>query len=90
MAFFLDRNPACAAKLRAEIDSTFNNESQIDAASTARLEYLTAVCKEAMRIFPPAAFMPFRVVPEGGDTIDGFYVPGGVSTLSFPQYETAS
>ena len=77
--FYLSRTPDCARNLREELDAAFTDSSQINAASTARLEYLTAVCKEAMRIFPPAPFMQYRIVPKPGDTIDGNYVPGGVS-----------
>ncbi|KAF7193715.1 Cytochrome P450 monooxygenase [Pseudocercospora fuligena] len=80
--YYLSRNPSCAQNLREELDAAFTDSSQIDAASTARLEYLTAVCKESMRIFPPAPFMQYRIVPKPGDTIDGNYVPGGTIVSS--------
>ena len=41
------------------------------------LPYLDAVIKEAMRIFPVAQWGQDRVVPHGGATIDGKYLPQG-------------
>ncbi|KAK6949096.1 hypothetical protein Daesc_009169 [Daldinia eschscholtzii] len=40
--------------------------------------YLQAVIYEAMRLYPATGDLLDRDVPEGGMTIDGHYVPGGV------------
>jgi cytochrome P450 len=42
-----------------------------------KLTYLDACIKEAFRMHPPPGFDMERVVPEGGATIAGEYVPGG-------------
>lgn len=42
-----------------------------------RLPYLDAVLKESMRVVPIASWGLDRVVPPGGATIAGRYIPGG-------------
>ena len=44
---------------------------------------MTAVIEEGLRIFPSAPIGFVRTVPEGGDTVDGHFVPGGVSQAVF-------
>jgi cytochrome P450 len=39
---------------------------------------------ETLRLFPPFTGLPFKVIPPGGDTIDGKHVPGG--TLIAPNF----
>lgn len=51
--------------------------SPITDAEARKLPYLQAVIKEGLRIFPPVTGIMFKEVPAGGDTIKGFYVPGG-------------
>jgi cytochrome P450 len=72
-------------KVQAEIRSAFTDYSEINAQSTATLKYLHAVCLEALRIYAPLPFALPRVVPEGGDTVDGHFLPGGVS---YPHLES--
>ncbi len=45
---------------------------------------LKAVILEGLRIHPPFTGLPFKVVPPGGDTIDGKHVPAG--TLVAPNF----
>lgn len=78
-AYYLLRNPNLMAKLKAEVRATFAASSAINDATTKPLQYLNAVCLEAMRIYPPLPFSLPRVVPEGGDTVDGHFLPAGVS-----------
>jgi cytochrome P450 len=65
--------------LQQEIRSAFKTYSEIDGTSTIPLKYLSAVALEAMRIYPPLPFALPRVVPAGGDTVDGHFLPEGVS-----------
>lgn len=65
-------------QLQNEVRSAFNRYEDIDATSTATLRYLKAVAQEAMRMYPPLPFALPRVVPEGGATVDGHFLPGGV------------
>ncbi|EZF74480.1 hypothetical protein H105_03818 [Trichophyton soudanense CBS 452.61] len=75
--FYLLKSPAVMQKLRKEIESTFQHESDITMRSTQGLEYLNAVLQESMRVYPPVPCTFPRTTPPGGATICGRYVPGG-------------
>lgn len=64
--------------LRDEIDSAFPSYEDINATSASSLKYLRAVALEGMRMYAPLPFPLPRVVPEGGDTVDGHFLPAGV------------
>ena len=49
---------------------------EIDVSSALQLQYLQAVIKEGMRIFPASSQGVPRTSP--GITVDGFWVPSGV------------
>lgn len=66
-------------RLQQEIRSAFKSYDEIDGTSTQPLKYLNAVALEAMRIYPPLPFALPRVVPPGGDTVEGHFLPEGVS-----------
>jgi len=80
------RNRRVYEKLCAEIRAAFADAQQITMKSVSELKYLTAVLDEGMRLYPPAPAALPRVVPKGGEVIDGRFVPGGVRRvqLSFP------
>jgi len=67
--------------LQAEIDAAIASgkiSSPVVRDSEARtLPYLQAVIKEGLRIFPPATGLASKLVPPGGDTINGVFLPGG-------------
>lgn len=66
-------------KLKDEIRSNFKTDAEINFEDLVKLPYLTAVIEEGLRIFPSAPIGFVRTVPQGGDTIDGEFVPEGVS-----------
>jgi cytochrome P450 len=74
------QNPGALHRVTEEVRSAFAIESDIKIASTGKLPYLNAVINEGLRIAPPSAIGVPRVVPKGGDTICGQWVPEGVST----------
>ncbi len=80
--YYLIRTPHARKLLQDEIRSAFKSYKEIDATSTAPLKYMEAVCKEAMRMYTPLPLGLPRVVPEGGDTVDGEWLPGGVRNQS--------
>ncbi|KAK5992623.1 Cytochrome P450 monooxygenase ABA1 [Cladobotryum mycophilum] len=47
-------------------------------AETQTLPYLQAVIREGLRMWPPVGGLGFKTVPPEGDTINGYFVPGGV------------
>jgi averantin hydroxylase len=80
--YLLLQHPNMMAKLVAEIRGTFAKDIDITIVSVSKLRYLTAVLEESMRIYPPGPTGLYRVVPKGGDTVVGKWIPGGVSHFS--------
>jgi cytochrome P450 len=70
------KNPEVHHKLNTEVCSEYISFDHIDIASTKTLEYLIAVLKEGMRMFPTAPQGTPRVSP--GVVVEGHYVPNGV------------
>ncbi|KAL4917420.1 cytochrome P450 [Aspergillus aurantiobrunneus] len=72
-------------KAVTEIRNAFSTSEEIDLISVSRLPYLTAVIDETLRMYPSVPGQPPRVVPEGGATVCGRFVPAetrvGVSHL---------
>jgi cytochrome P450 len=69
-------------RLCAEIRARFEKEEDIDFDSIRGLPYLEAVLNEALRMCNPIPSGLPRMVPKGGDTYCGEYLPEGVSTSS--------
>ncbi|OAG06908.1 averantin oxidoreductase [Paraphaeosphaeria sporulosa] len=76
---FMMAHPAKFAKLREEIRSTYAREEEITVDKATNLQYLNACVEETLRLLPPAPIGFLRSVPQGGDTIDGQYLPGGTT-----------
>lgn len=74
----LVRNPAALRRTRNELSCAFKNEDEITVSSVSKLEYLTAVIQEGIRLGPPAAIGLPRVVPKTGEIICDQWVPEGV------------
>ncbi|KAG6362514.1 hypothetical protein INS49_007606 [Diaporthe citri] len=77
--------PRVYVKLKAEIktaldEGTVNSPIQMDQA--LKLPYLQAVVYEGLRMRPPVLGLLPKVVPAGGDTLGGQWVPGGTSICS--------
>ncbi|KAF4991133.1 hypothetical protein FDECE_14136 [Fusarium decemcellulare] len=71
-------NPPACASLIAEIRQFASSVSTpISWAQTQTLPYLQAVVREGLRLWPPLGGLGFKQVPPEGDTINGFFVPGG-------------
>ncbi|KAJ1324739.1 aspirochlorine biosynthesis cytochrome P450 monooxygenase [Microdochium nivale] len=68
-----------------EIRNTFASEDEINISSVNKLEYLIAVFTESFRMYPPVPTGLPRVVPEGGETIDGCFI-AGATNVSIPQW----
>ncbi|KAI1328958.1 cytochrome P450 [Xylariaceae sp. FL0255] len=79
ITYYLLRNPKAYQKLKDEIRSSFRSYAEINAKSSIPLKYLNAVIHEGMRIYSPLPFALPSVVPEGGDTVDGHFIPSGVT-----------
>ncbi|EEQ85215.2 cytochrome P450 oxidoreductase [Blastomyces dermatitidis ER-3] len=78
--YYLCKNLSMYRKLQREVDSAVEAGRLSKPATykeTTTLTYLGAVINEAMRIHPPTGFILERVVPEGGVTLNGTYLPKG-------------
>ncbi|KAI4730515.1 putative P450 monooxygenase [Aureobasidium sp. EXF-10728] len=82
--YHLLRDPELYDKLRKEIRGAFSSYEQIDSVSASKIKLVNAVCLEAMRMYPPLPFALPRVVPQGGDTVDGHMIPEGITVSTNP------
>ncbi|KAA6407227.1 MAG: cytochrome P450 [Lasallia pustulata] len=77
---FLLTNPEKMEKLNREIRTTFASYEDIRNDALQSLPYLHAVIEETLRLHTNGAFGLPRISP--GDTVDGHYIPAGVSAYS--------
>ncbi|KAF3760410.1 benzoate 4-monooxygenase cytochrome P450, partial [Cryphonectria parasitica EP155] len=82
--YHLLKNNAVLASLQHEIRKQFRSYAEISASSTLSLKYLRAVLLEGLRVYPPLPFALPREVPEGGDTVDGHFLPAGTIVSTNP------
>ena len=75
------RHPDVYTKLKDEIRHAFKSEDDVTLEVAHNLPYLSACIEENLRYFPPAPIGFLREIQVGGDTVDGHFVPGGVSYL---------
>ena len=78
--YFLCKHPEATKKLEDELRNALDKDSLSYPpkwAEVNRLLFLEAVLKESMRVMPIAAWGLDRVVPRGGATICGKYIPAG-------------
>lgn len=75
----LSRDIKIRQRLCSEIRNVFKREEDISIDACKDLVYLDAVLNEGLRMCNPIPSGLPRVVPEGGDTYCGAYLPGGVS-----------
>ncbi|KAF8526942.1 cytochrome P450 [Hysterangium stoloniferum] len=74
--YFLLSRPPCYEKLQSELDSAFPDPlGCLDGGKLMGLPFLNAVLNETLRLGSPF-FLP-RIVPAGGVTVDGRFIPGG-------------
>lgn len=75
-------NPSVQARLRAEIDSVVGPDRVVTDADVARMPYLQAVVKEALRVHPPGPLLSWaRLASEDVHLSNGMVVPAGTTTM---------
>lgn len=79
MLYYLCRNPEVMRKLRAEFDPQIGGGAALTFQQAQALPYLQAVIKETLRMHPATGFTMPRIVPAGGCTVAGQFIPAGVS-----------
>ncbi|KAK4247369.1 cytochrome P450 [Corynascus novoguineensis] len=78
--YHLSKYPEARRKLEDEIAEAVREgraSNPITYAEAIKLPYLTAVINEAMRVHPATGFILERLVPRGGVTLHGVYLPEG-------------
>ncbi|KAF9776194.1 hypothetical protein IL306_005668 [Fusarium sp. DS 682] len=84
ITYYLLKTPHACTKLQNEVRSAFTKYEDINSQAANRLQYMRAVCLEGMRMYAPLPFALPRVVPEGGDTVDGIQLPAGTIVSTNP------
>ncbi|CAJ2514331.1 Uu.00g024500.m01.CDS01 [Anthostomella pinea] len=80
-------SPQVYTRLQKEIDEASAKDaisSPITLAEARSLPYLQAVIYESLRYHPPLIGVNTKVVPKGGDTLAGQFVPGGTNIAVNP------
>lgn len=77
--WYLLRSESWLRRVVGEVRGAFDREEEILLATTNKLEVLTAVISEGMRLGPPSVVAVPRIVGKGGEVVCGRRVPGGVS-----------
>ncbi|KAK8121369.1 hypothetical protein PG999_005489 [Apiospora kogelbergensis] len=88
--YFIATHPEVYQRLMAEVRGSLATENDIKWEKVRNLSYLEATIHEALRLFPPSPASQQRVVPQGGATIDGHYVPAGTTVAVPPWVSTHS
>lgn len=83
-------HPDVYSRVACEIRGAFVVENDIKWEKVRKLRYLEATLYEALRLFPPSAASQQRIVPPGGATLDGYYVPAGKTVAVSPWAATHS
>jgi cytochrome P450 len=83
--FYLLSNPAIMEHLVKEIRESFDSAEAIHNPKLGSLPYLHACIEETLRMNPPKASSLPREILKGGLTIDGQFLPKGV-TVGSPLY----
>ena len=79
--YFLCKNPQSLGKLRKEIEdmkTKSSNPGFTTLKEASECQYLQAVIKETVRVFPAVAISLTRLVPKGGLTLAGRFFPENV------------
>lgn len=81
--YYLLSNPSKLQKLREELRTVpKNGDGLYEYKAVRQLPYLNACIKEALRMSSPVPGILPRLVPEGGMTWKGYYLPAGTSVSS--------
>lgn len=76
VTYYLLTHPKVLAKLNDEVRSAFKSQSDLTAVSVNSLEYMLAVLRETLRIYPPVSGNTTRMTPPEGGIIAGRWIPG--------------
>ncbi|KAL9079651.1 MAG: hypothetical protein Q9157_001483 [Trypethelium eluteriae] len=75
--YLILKHPEVYQKLCDEVRSTFPKKEDVTILAVPVLKYLNCVVQEVFRVYPPAPATLPRVVPAGGESIEGHWIPQG-------------
>lgn len=82
LAWRLSRHPDWQRRLQDELSGLPTNaDGQLALADTEACPVMEAVITETLRLHPAASGRQERIVPVGGRTYSGIYVPGGTTVI---------
>jgi tryprostatin B 6-hydroxylase len=85
--YLLTKHPKEVTRLRNELlQHATPSKNAISSDKIAHLPHLNGVINEAMRLYPPVPSAIYRKTPPEGITIDGTYIPGGMTVYSNQYY----
>ncbi|KAI1361350.1 cytochrome P450 [Xylaria arbuscula] len=88
--YFVCTHPTVLRRLVHDIRTAFAKEEEIKWERVRELPYLEATLQETLRLYPPSPASQQRIVPPGGATIDGYFIPGGKTVAVAPWVSTHS
>lgn len=96
--YFVCTHPDVYQRLIEEVRGAFlscdegqgDHDDDVSWDKVRNLAFLEATIFEAMRLYPPSPASQQRVVPAGGATIDGYYLPAGTTAAVAPWVSTRS
>lgn len=77
--FYLLKNPVAMERVTDEICTSVASVDDISESTLGSMKYLHSCVDETLRITPPKASSVPREVGEGGITVDGVFVPKGMT-----------
>ncbi|KAM5352896.1 hypothetical protein ACJ41O_005618 [Fusarium nematophilum] len=75
VTYLLCTNKPILEKLHQELKDSFEREEEINLLNVQKLQYMTAVLHEGLRLYPPVPSAIPRITPPGGTTIRGEHIP---------------
>ncbi|THC89981.1 hypothetical protein EYZ11_010555 [Aspergillus tanneri] len=90
--YYLCKYPDAMERICKEVRAAFSRDDEITSAKCGRLPYLNAVIEESLRLYPPLVTSLPRLIPKGGDIVDGYLLPEDttVSTHHYASYHAAA
>jgi len=88
--YFVCTHPEVYRRVVKEVRGALGSDNDIKWDTVRHLRYLEATIHETLRLFPPSPASQQRIVPAGGATIDGYYLPAGTTVAVPPWVATHS